>query len=225
MNHYTGNITPGKDIIFVFGSNPEGKHGAGSAKVALQKFGAKYGKGDGLHGQSYALITTEMRKGWPRITLGQITDNVRRLYEVARKMPDKKFMVAYRNQPYQKTLCGYTGAQLMKCFLMAGDIPENIWFSEEWYYAIGVSPEKEIYTYLSHFSVETKLYSFIWNTDLNFNIYVKEQEKGYGVFVGNHLRYCVNDREVANRICDILNNEVKWFIIQKFPAQPSKDPA
>lgn len=69
MDHYTGNITPGKDIIFVFGSNPKGKHGAGSAKVALQKFGAKYGKGDGLHGQSYALITTEMRKGWPRVTL------------------------------------------------------------------------------------------------------------------------------------------------------------
>ena len=24
----------------------------------------------------------------------------------------------------------------MKCFLMAGDIPENIWFSEEWYKAM-----------------------------------------------------------------------------------------
>lgn len=118
MNHYTGNITPGKDIIFVFGSNPEGKHGAGSAKVALQKFGAKYGKGDGLHGQSYALITTEMRKDRPRITLEQITDNVRRLYEVAREMPDKRFMVAYRNQPNVRTLCGYTGSQMMKCFLV-----------------------------------------------------------------------------------------------------------
>ena len=136
MNHYTGNITPGKDIIFVFGSNPEGRHGAGSAKVALQKFGAKYGKGDGLYGQSYALITTEMRKGWPRITLEQITDNVRRLYEVAREMPDKRFMVAYRNQPNVRTLCGYTGAQMMQCFLSAGEIPTNIWFSEEWYNAM-----------------------------------------------------------------------------------------
>ena len=142
MNHYKGNITPGKDIIFVFGSNPEGKHGAGSAKVVLQKFGAKYGKGDGLHGQSYALITTEMRKGWPRITLEQITDNVRRLYEVARKMPDKRFMVAYRNQPDQRTLCGYTGAQMMKCFLSAGEIPDNIWFSEEWYKAMNSEPNK-----------------------------------------------------------------------------------
>ena len=77
-----------------------------------------------------------MRKGRPRITLEQITDNVRRLYEVARKMPEKRFMVAYRNQPNVRTLCGYTGSQMMKCFLSAGEIPENIWFSEEWYNAM-----------------------------------------------------------------------------------------
>ena len=136
MNHYTGNITLGNDIIFVFGSNPEGKHGAGAAKVALQKYGAKNGKGDGLVGNSYALITTEMRKGRPRITLEQITDNMRRLYEVARKMPDKRFMVAYRNLPNMRTLCGYTGAQMMQCFLSAGEIPDNIYFSEEWYNAM-----------------------------------------------------------------------------------------
>lgn len=136
MNHYTGNISPGQDIIFVFGSNPEGRHGAGSAKVALRKFGAKNGQGEGLAGNSYALITTELRKGHPRITLEQISDNVRRLYEVARKMPDKRFMIAYRNQPNERTLCGYTGAQMINCFLSAGDIPDNIWFSEEWYKAI-----------------------------------------------------------------------------------------
>lgn len=136
MNHYIGNIVPGKDIVFVFGSNPEGIHGAGSARVALQKFGAKYGKGDGLVGNSYALITTELRKDKPRITLEQITENVRRLYEVARKMPEKRFMVAYRNQPNEKTLCGYTGEQMIKCFLSAEEMPDNIWFSEEWYNAI-----------------------------------------------------------------------------------------
>ena len=136
MNHYTGNITPGKDIIFVFGSNPEGKHGAGSARVAFKKFGAKTGKGEGLVGNSYGLVTTEMRKGRPRITLEQITDNVRHLYEVARKMPEKRFMVAYRNLPNVKTLCGHTGAQMINCFLSAGEIPDNIWFSEEWYNTI-----------------------------------------------------------------------------------------
>ena len=123
MNHYTGNITPGKDIIFVFGSNPEGKHGAGSARVAFKKFGAKTGKGEGLVGNSDGIVTTEMRKGRPRITLEQITDNVRHLYD-------------YRNLPNVKTLCGYTGAQMINCFLSAGEIPDNIWFSEEWYNTI-----------------------------------------------------------------------------------------
>lgn len=46
MNYYTGNITPEPDTIFVFGSNPEGRHGAGSAKVARELFGAVYGQGE-----------------------------------------------------------------------------------------------------------------------------------------------------------------------------------
>jgi hypothetical protein len=28
------------------------------------------------------------------------------------------------------------GAQMTNCFLSAGEIPDNIWFSEEWYNAI-----------------------------------------------------------------------------------------
>lgn len=43
--------------IFVFGSNLAGRHGKGAAKVALQKYGAIYGKGVGLQGQSYAIPT------------------------------------------------------------------------------------------------------------------------------------------------------------------------
>ena len=36
--------------VFVFGSNPEGRHGAGTAKIVLDHYGAKYGVGRGLHG-------------------------------------------------------------------------------------------------------------------------------------------------------------------------------
>jgi hypothetical protein len=43
--------------IFVFGSNLAGRHGAGSAKEALLKHGAIYGKGLGLQGRSYAIPT------------------------------------------------------------------------------------------------------------------------------------------------------------------------
>jgi len=45
--------------VFVFGSNAEGRHGAGAALTAVQRFGAIDGVGEGLQGQSYALPTME----------------------------------------------------------------------------------------------------------------------------------------------------------------------
>jgi hypothetical protein len=45
--------------IFVFGSNLQGYHGAGAARMALDKFGAVWGQGVGLQGQSYAIPTME----------------------------------------------------------------------------------------------------------------------------------------------------------------------
>lgn len=48
-----------KDEIFVFGSNLSGIHGAGAAKLAYDKFGAKWGVGIGLAGQTYAIPTKD----------------------------------------------------------------------------------------------------------------------------------------------------------------------
>ena len=45
--------------IFVFGSNLQGKHGAGAAKLARDHFGAIWGQGVGLQGQSYAIPTMQ----------------------------------------------------------------------------------------------------------------------------------------------------------------------
>ena len=132
LNYYDGDIVPEDDTIFVFGSNPEGRHGAGSARVAVKQFGAIYGKGEGLQGNSYALPTTELRYNYPKMTLANITKNIQKLYDCARRHPDKKFKIAYRNKPDEVTLCGYSGKQLQECFKNAGEIPENIWFSKEW---------------------------------------------------------------------------------------------
>ena len=41
--------------VFVFGSNAKGRHLGGAARTAWLKFGAKFGKGTGHHGQSYAI--------------------------------------------------------------------------------------------------------------------------------------------------------------------------
>lgn len=45
--------------IFVFGSNLAGFHGGGAASVALDCFGAIWGQGVGLQGQSYAIPTMQ----------------------------------------------------------------------------------------------------------------------------------------------------------------------
>lgn len=45
--------------IFVFGSNLSGFHGGGAARTALDTFGAVWGQGVGLQGQSYAIPTMQ----------------------------------------------------------------------------------------------------------------------------------------------------------------------
>lgn len=47
------------DEVFVFGSNLGGFHGGGAARAAYNRFGAVWGKGVGLYGQSYAIPTMQ----------------------------------------------------------------------------------------------------------------------------------------------------------------------
>ncbi len=41
--------------VFVFGSNANGMHGGGAARAAVTHFGAVWGQGHGMQGQSYAI--------------------------------------------------------------------------------------------------------------------------------------------------------------------------
>ena len=142
MNYYTGNIANEKNTVFVFGSNPEGRHGAGAARVARLHFGARYGKGEGLMWDeshqigSYAIPTKDLRvlenNSFRSISPEQITCSIQNMYAVARLYPQRRFMIAYRNT-YSRSLNGYTGIEMMRMFLNAGPIPENVWVSKEWY--------------------------------------------------------------------------------------------
>lgn len=133
MRYYSGNIEPEENTIFVFGSNPEGRHGAGSAKVAKEKFGAVYGVGEGLQGNSYALPTKDLRiPGTRSISKSDIVRNIQKLYDLARIMPEKNFKVAYRTRFNEKSLNGYTGEEMVQMFSMY-PVPNNIYFSEEWH--------------------------------------------------------------------------------------------
>lgn len=48
-----------RNEIFVFGSNLAGSHGGGAARLAYNRFGAVWGQGVGLQGQSYAIPTMQ----------------------------------------------------------------------------------------------------------------------------------------------------------------------
>lgn len=136
VSFYTGNITPSANTIFVFGSNPEGRHGAGAAKIAVDKFGAKYGQGEGLQGNAYALPTKDLRvtenNGRKSIKPEQIIESIKKMYDVARQNPNKIFKVAYRNTN-SASLNGYTGYEMIDMFNKAGEAPENVQFSSEWF--------------------------------------------------------------------------------------------
>ena len=47
----------GENEVFVFGSNLAGAHGGGAALVTMRSFGAIWGQGVGLQGQSYGIPT------------------------------------------------------------------------------------------------------------------------------------------------------------------------
>lgn len=81
------NITKlGTNEVFVFGSNLAGHHGGGAAFVAMNRFGAVWGQGVGLEGQSYAIPT--MQGG-----VETIRPYVDEFIEFAKSHPVMKFYV------------------------------------------------------------------------------------------------------------------------------------
>lgn len=72
--------------VFVFGSNLMGMHGGGAARIALERFGAIWGQGIGLQGQSYAIPT--MQGGVE--TIKPYTDE---FIEFAKNHPELFFLV------------------------------------------------------------------------------------------------------------------------------------
>lgn len=109
--------------IFVFGSNLRGVHGAGAAQHAHDHYGARYGRGEGLSGHSYAVPT----KDWDIKTLPliEIRHFVSRLLDVAGSRPELTFHITRVGCG----LAGYTDEQIGPMFK---DFPENCEFSPEW---------------------------------------------------------------------------------------------
>lgn len=112
-----------KDMIFVFGSNMAGIHGAGAAKYAHQHKQAKLGVGEGLTGQAYALPTKDHKIRC--ISLAEIHGAVFRFKDFAEANPNLEFQVT-------RVGCGLGGHRdedICKMFL---DSPDNCYFDTVW---------------------------------------------------------------------------------------------
>lgn len=102
------------DEIFVFGSNLAGMHAGGAARLALQWFGAVWGQGVGLQGQSYAIPT--MQGG-----VESIRPYVDEFIAFARQHPQLKFLVT----EIGCGIAGFSPEEIAPLFAAARDV-ENI---------------------------------------------------------------------------------------------------
>lgn len=111
-------LRPGE--IFVFGSNLDGLHAGGAARIAVQKFGAVWGQGVGLQGQSYAIPT--MQGG-----VETIKPYVDQFIDFAKEHPELTFLVT-------RIGCGIAGFQdrvIAPLFADAITVP-NIILPRQW---------------------------------------------------------------------------------------------
>ena len=99
------NITELKpNEIFVFGSNTAGQHIGGAARVAYEKFGAKWGKAEGLSGQTYAIPTINYYS-FERVSEEYLKECLVDFIRFCRQNKDKKFYLT-------KIGCGIAGWEI-----------------------------------------------------------------------------------------------------------------
>ena len=106
--------------VFVFGSNVNGYHGGGAALTALQKFGAIWGQGEGLQGQSYGIPTME--------GIDSMKAAIERFILFAKEHRELIFLVT----PIGCGIAGYKPEEVAPFFRSAIDLenvysPESFW--------------------------------------------------------------------------------------------------
>ena len=83
--------------VFVFGSNLQGHHAGGAARQAYDNFGAEWGVGVGLTGQSYAIPTMQG-------DIENIALYIKQFIEFARLTPQYEYLVT----PIGTGIAGYS---------------------------------------------------------------------------------------------------------------------
>lgn len=110
--------------IFVFGSNEAGIHGAGAAKTALEKFGARMYQGVGHFGQSFAIPTKN--KKLRTLPLSEIKKYVDIFLMYVELHPEYEFLLTRIGCG----LAGYSDNDIAPLF--KSKILSNIIYPKEW---------------------------------------------------------------------------------------------
>ena len=123
-SNYITQLAPNE--VFVFGSNLQGMHGGGAARLAYREFGADWGQGVGVFGQSYAIPT--MQGG-----VETIKPYVDDFIEFAKKHNELVFLVT----EIGCGIAGFTPQEIAPLFSLAiiEDI-QNIYLPESFYAVI-----------------------------------------------------------------------------------------
>ena len=110
-------------MVFVFGSNDAGIHGAGAAKYAMQHKGARMGKSYGHVGDSFAIPTKD--DNIETLPVERIKDYVRGFLAYA---------AGHRKLNFQVTCigCGLAGFDHSEIAPFFEDAPRNCYFDELW---------------------------------------------------------------------------------------------
>ena len=116
--------TLGEKEIFVFGSNIQGMHGGGAARMAHQRFGAEWGVGEGLTGRTYALPTMEGPESFKHA--------VEHFTACAKEHPDLIFLVT----AVGCGIAGYTPQEVAPLFGEAAAL-ENVYLPQSFRAVLG----------------------------------------------------------------------------------------
>lgn len=109
--------------IFVFGSNAKGMHGGGAARAAVNLFGAIWGQGHGLQGQSYAIDSMS--------GIEPLKKDIADFVAFARQHSEMRFLVTRIGCG----IAGYKASEMAPLFKDCAEL-ENVTLPEDFWRAI-----------------------------------------------------------------------------------------
>jgi hypothetical protein len=114
--------------VILFGSNLSGRHGAGLARVCMERWGAKLGVAMGPTGRCYAIATVDLQSPEP-MTTSFVTQQFRIFLAYAARRPQQEFLVT----KIGTGLAGFSMEQMKTmAYILSADATPNVIFPEGW---------------------------------------------------------------------------------------------